>query len=150
MGLFSAPAAVDPMLSSVLIGGTPADLKKVGKAQNAILGALKPNERLIFVAASTGSVGGSSVWAFTDQRLLETFGKGLNYDLPLSKIANTTLKYRARGRDVDYWCYVYWRGGPLRGVEGNVNDNGFLVLERLNAEDEIDRVALLINTALAN
>src|ERR1700733_1207033 len=90
MGLFSAPAPVNPKLSSVLIGGTPADLKKVSKAQDAILGALKPQEQLIFVVASTNK---GDVWAFTDQRLLEAQGK-ISYDLSLSKIAETKVQYK--------------------------------------------------------
>ncbi len=148
MGLFSAPGAVDPRLGSVLIGGTSADLKKIGKAQDAILSVLKPHERLIFVAADTNS---SGVWAFTDQRLLETSGKSLSHDLPLSKIANTKVQYIAmtNQRDVRYFCSVYWLGGPLRGLSGYVNSNGFLMLERFNGEDEVQRIAALIDARLA-
>lgn len=147
MGLFSTPAPVDPKLSSVLIGGTPADLKKVGKAQGAILGALKPHERLIFVVACTNF---GNVWALTDQRLLEAQGRSIDYDLSLSKIAETKIKYNvmANHRDVHYYCSVYWHGGPLRALSGHVNSNGFLMLERFNGEDEVQRIAALIDAGL--
>jgi hypothetical protein len=149
VGLFSAPATVDRKLGSVLIGGTAADLKKIGKAQDAILNALRPQERLIFVAADTSE---STVWAFTDQRLLQTLGKWLTYDLPLYKIANTKVQYMvmANHRDVRYYCYVYWQPGPLRRLDGGVNDNGFLGLQRFNGEDEVQRMAALIDAGLAN
>jgi hypothetical protein len=139
---------VDSKLGSGLIGGTSADLKKIGKAQDAILRVLKPHEKLIFVAADTNS---SGVWAFTDQRLLETLGKSLSHDLPLLKIANTKVKYMvmANRRDVRYYCSVYWLGGPLRDSWGNVNSNGFLMLERFNGEDEVQRIAALIDARLA-
>lgn len=149
MGLFSASEAVDPELSSVLIGGTSADLKKIGKAQLAILSALKDQEQLIFVAADTDL---SRVWAFTDQRLLETSGKSLSYDLPLSKIANTKVQYNVmtNHRDIRYFCSVHWLGGPLRGVSGYVNNNGFLMLERFNGEDEVQQIAALMDAKLAS
>jgi len=147
MGLFSAPAPVNPKLSSVLIGGTPADLKKVSKAQDAILGALKPQEQLIFVVASTNK---GDVWAFTDQRLLEAQGK-ISYDLSLSKIAETKVQYKMmpNHRDVYYYCSVYWRGGPLRSQSGYMRGNGFLMLERFNGEDDVQRIAALIDAQLA-
>lgn len=150
MGLFSsAPVAVEPKLSSVLIGGKPADLKRVAKAQPAILEALRPGEQLIFVVASDDSIG-SNVWALTDQRLLQVSGRKLDYDLPLSKIAETRIKYIAMSnhRDVRYFCNVYWRPGPFRAVSGFVNTNGFLMLERFNGEDEIQRIVSLIDARL--
>ncbi len=148
MGLLSARGAMDARLRSVLIGGTAADLKNVGKAQKTILGVLEPRERLIFVVADTHS---GFVWAFTDQRLLETQGRFISYGLPVSKIAEATVRYApAKDGDVQYFCEVSWRGGPLRSESsGRVNSNGFLLLERINGEDEVRRITALIDARLA-
>ena len=148
MGLFSSAARVDSRLRSVLIGGTQEDLKRVRKAQDAILSALKPEERLIFVVADTHF---GFVWAFTDQRLLETQGRSVSYDLALSKIAETELRHAVwtSPEDVRYCCFVHWRGGQLRALSGHVNSNGFLMLERVNGEDEARRIAELIDASLA-
>jgi hypothetical protein len=149
VGFFSAPE-VDPRLEAVLIGRTSSDLKAVAKAQAGILAALAPDERIIFVSASELSP--SSVWMFTDRRLLESSGKHVSYDLPISRIAETNVRYTVMvgGRSVRYIGEVRWSGGPLRTVDGKfANDNGFLLLDRMNGEVEVRRIISLVDANLS-
>lgn len=147
MGLFSTPE-IDKRISPALIGDSPSDLKKVGRAQAAILSALAPDERVIFVSADTSN---STVWTFTDRRLLESQGKHVSYALPTVRIANTETRYMVltNGRDVRYFVHVVWTGGPLRTVDRKfANSNGFLALERLNGEEDVRQIRSLISLEL--
>jgi hypothetical protein len=149
MGLFGTGARVDSRLGPVLIGGTPEDVRRIGKSQGAVLGVLRPAEQLIFVAADTHS---GFVWALTDQRLLEACGKSVAYDLALSEISGTEVRHVTLpgDRDVRWCCFVYWRGEALQALSGMVNRNGFLMLERSGGQDEIRRMAALIEARVAD
>jgi hypothetical protein len=150
MGLFGSAGPLDSKLSSVVIGEAPADLKHIGKAQGAILGALQHEERLSFVA--TSNEGGSVVWAFTDQRLLQISGKAVDYELPVSRISRVEARYgTAYGKHVRYVCSVHWHGGPLKSltIKNYVHPNDSLVLIRMDGEAEISRVAALIEARIA-
>lgn len=149
MGLFGSSEPLDSRLSAVVIGSDSADLKKIGKAQAAILKALGPGETLIFVAAANEAGG---VWAFTDQRLLDISGKDIQYELPVDRIANVEARYGAvYGKHVRYVCSVSCHGGPLRSltIKNYVFPNDSLALIRMDGEAEISRVAELIKARVA-
>lgn len=113
MGLFGSSEPLDSRVSAVALGSDSADLKKIAKAQAAILKALGPDETLIFVAAANEAGG---VWAFTDQRLLDISGKDVQYELPVDRIANVEARYgTAYGKmSCPGWRDVVKVAGPPR------------------------------------
>lgn len=133
MGLFSKDAELDPSIDTKIIGSDPADRRKIAKAQDALLGALQPNEQLVWVAADIGS---GSVMALTTDRIMWLNGKTLEYVLDGSRVAATSLGqtqfYGDRKHAFKHSMKVTWAGGPLKhqSIRNFESPNMFLFIER--------------------
>ena len=149
MALFSKPnMPLDSRIAAVAVTSDPSDVKKIVKAQAAILGALGLAELLVWVAADINT---GAVMALTTTRILDLIsGSQLDYSLDGSRVAETSLGQRRfygdKKHSFKHSMTITWHGGPLKhqSFKNRESSDMALFIERWEF-DEVDMMRLSVD-----